>query len=167
MNGSEPGQPKDLKDLKTNEPGKADEPTSGDLQPIRNQLSEAAARMRKGQLDNETTKLMREAVDSLNATGRRLTEDDRNKLARNIAKEQAKPDTGDVRKPPAEERVKEAPEGRARETLSSKSGEMKAVQSKPGEMQEDNLRRLIEQGQAKVVPEYRKPVEDYYKAVSK
>jgi hypothetical protein len=167
VGGTELGQPKDLKDLKSKEPGKSDDATSGDLRPIRNQLSEAAARMRKGQLDNETMKLMREAVDSLNATGRRFSEDDGNKVARNLEKQPAKPDANEVRKPPSEVRVKEAPEGRAREALTDKNVEMKAVQSKPGEMQEDNLRRLIEQGQAKVVPEYRKPVEDYYKAVSK
>lgn len=122
--------------------------------------------MRKGDLGQDTTALLREAVESLNSSGRKFDEKERAALKDKIEKTPA-PEAEGPAPPRAEEPARKEAEGRVRSNLSEKAQDLKSVQSRPGELQEDSLRRLIEQGQAKVAPEYRKPVEDYYKAVSK
>lgn len=145
-------------------PAAGDAPTAGSLQPPADRFNELAARLRKGELDDKMLDAARAATEELRGFGRAFTAEDKarlQKLARELPPQPAPEMTVPDRPTPA-------PQGRARTALTGGQGPGEGrVVSRPGEMSEDELRRVIEAGQAKVVPEYRKPVEDYYKAVSK
>ena len=41
------------------------------------------------------------------------------------------------------------------------------IKNVPGELKEDTLGQSTEKGQAKIAPEYRKALEDYYRAIAR
>ncbi|MCZ7645121.1 MAG: hypothetical protein M5U26_07525 [Planctomycetota bacterium] len=128
-------------------------------------MNKVAERLRGRKLDQETLELAREASQGLRGFGRTFNDADRRKLEE-AARELGKPDDGNLPKPPAvEQPKKELPEGKVREDFGAQR-DLRRVENRQDPMQEDPLRRTIEAGQARVAPEYRKPLEDYYRSVS-
>lgn len=149
------------------DPAASDVSTSSGLKLSRDQMNEAAVRLRKGKLDTETTRLVREALDGMLSSGRRFTETDRKKIEDKVGKLPAADESGEKPKLDVPQKFQEAPEGRKRDALlGEKPEKLHAIDGKADPIQEDATRKLIEQGRAKVVPEYRQPVEDYYKKIS-
>lgn len=129
-------------------------------------MRDVAARLREKKLDPATLERAREAHEGLTGFGRGFNAEDREHLEATAERMRNDPRDGEpLPKPPAGPPTAKLPEGRVQERFDGNA--MRAVENKPGEMAEDPLRRTIEAGQAKVVPEYRKPLEEYYKAVSK
>jgi hypothetical protein len=136
------------------------------LKATREQLEAAASRMRERGVDDETVRLANAAVANLGA-GRTFTDSETRQIREAASKLAASAEAGvpgpSRAEPPAPESA-----GRAREKLTGGEGPGAGkVEAQPGEQKEDPVSRLIQSGQAKVLPEYRKALEEYYKAVSK
>ena len=117
--------------------------------------------IREGKANDETVKKMTDAFDHLFGTGRKFNDTDRKKLA-----EANKNHTLDPGKaPPRTERPEET-KGRARDELTGGKTLDRATTT-AGELKEDELGRPTEKTRAKIAPEYRKALEDYYKSLSK
>ena len=103
------------------------------------------------------------AFDHLFGSGRKFSEADRQKLAE-LNKNRTL-DNPSAPKAPRNERPEE-PKGRARDDLASGKTIDRATAG-PGELKEDELGRPTEKSRARIAPEYRKALEDYYKSLSK
>lgn len=131
-------------------------------------MNEVAAKLRKGELDQDTVEMAKDTVDGLTGFGRAFTDSDKEGI-RDESKKAPVGEPEDDKKPsfkPPPEELEKGPKGRVRKDLAGSSGPGTGQVKSEGEMKEDELSRLIESGRRKVVPEYRKPLEDYYRAVS-
>ena len=136
------------------------------LKATREQLEAAAGRMRERGVDDETVRLANAAVANLGA-GRTFTDSETRQIREAASKLATAAEAGGPAPTRAEQPAADAA-GRAREKLSGGQGAGSGkVEAQPGEQKEDPVSRLIQSGQAKVLPEYRKALEEYYKAVSK
>jgi type IV secretory pathway TrbL component len=103
----------------------------------------------------------KDAFDHLFRAGRSFREKDRERLA---ALNKDKP--ADANSKAGADKLGTGPAGRARPELAG--GKTSGVlRNAPGEMKEDELGQSVTKGQVKVAPEYRKSLEDYYKAIAK
>jgi hypothetical protein len=104
------------------------------------------------------------AFDHLFKNGRGLNSADREKLR--AAAESLKDEPGARKLSDRPNRENTQPKGRARSELSGGST-AKSLTTRSGDMKEDELGRTIERGAAKIAPEYRKALEEYYKSLNK
>jgi hypothetical protein len=142
--------------------------TRAELKALRDRMNEVAAKLRNGALDQDTVEMARDTVDGLTGFGRAFTDSDKTRI-RDLSKRADANASEDNKKhsyePPPEE-LEKGPKGRVRRDLAGNQGPGSGKVKSAGEMKEDQLSRLIESGRKKVVPQYRKPLEDYYRAVS-
>ncbi len=103
------------------------------------------------------------AFDHLFSAGRRFTAKDRAVIENQPPA--AAPAAPENPAPVAAQRST-APDGRARKALSGGSGPA-GTTAQAGELKEDVLGRSTERGEAKIAPEYRKALEEYYKALNR
>ena len=132
---------------------------------MQERLNQVAKQLRKGELSQETVDLAKDAVEGLENFGRAFKDQDKQGLRKKMDElnlEKVK----DPEQPNDLDKRYKGPEGNVRKKLTErKTTEFEQVRSR-GEMKEDHLRSLIESGKTKVRPEYRKPLEEYYKAVA-
>jgi hypothetical protein len=129
-------------------------------------VTEAAKELRAGNLDEETLKNLKSTLDRKFSGGRTFTSDDREKL-KEIAKNSQRPDSTETPVGDSNRERARSPEGRVRNEISGNASDLKAVRSHEGELKQDDANKASEAGQVHVAPEYKKSVEDYYKAISK
>lgn len=128
-------------------------------------MNEVAVKLRKGDLDKETVALARDVLAGMSGFGRAFSAKDKENV-RKAAEDQDAEDQDSTPHRPLPEDDQKGSTGRIRRALMDNDRVGKGHVKSEGEMKEDDLGRLIESGKSKVVPEYRKPLEDYYKAVS-
>src|SRR5262249_7051079 len=114
----------------------------------------------------EALKNIRAQLDHMFKDGHSFTREDIEKLARAARKLQQ--ENGDAPQPGERETDRVvSPDGRVRTELTGNSAGLNAVRSHAGEFKEDEQRKATESEQVHVAPEYKKSVQDYYKALNK
>jgi len=140
---------------------KSNSPGGGGKGDPKSDIEKAAQDLRDGNADKDTLDRTRAAFDHLFKNGRALSTLDREKLK--AAAEGIGPDGKRRNNAVTPEK---AGAGRVRKELLSGNGN-ESLTNKAGDMKEDELGRMIERGKAKIAPEYRKALEDYYKSLNK
>ncbi|MGD0093827.1 MAG: hypothetical protein ABSE73_28295, partial [Planctomycetota bacterium] len=134
-------------------------------QSARDQLAEALSELRAGEDQEEAVHKAKDALDHLFKAGRAFSAKDRQKLAeagKDVSAAPGKRTATETIPPPPP-----GPAGRTRTELSAGKSAGNIIKNVPGELKEDALGQPSEKGQVKIAPEYRKALEDYYKAIAK
>jgi len=142
----------------------APSPASSEAQAARKELAAALDKLRAGEDEEEAVQKAKHALDHLFGAGRAFSARDLRKLAELNKDTAAEPGkraaTGASGQPPGLA-------GRPRTELASSKGASNIIQNVPGELKEEALGQPAEKGQVRIAPEYRKALEDYYKAIAK
>jgi len=142
----------------------AQSPAASEARAARKELAAALEKLRAGEDEEETLHQAKAALDHLFRAGRAFSAKDLQKLAEQNKDATVEPGkrivTDTSGQPPG-------PAGRSRAELASGKGASNVVRNVPGELKEEALGQPTEKGQVRIAPEYRKALEDYYKAIAR